>query len=114
MSVRRIVAGTALAAALLGAPAAAGAASAPRNAQAAADSARAQGGLLQLEGGFVEGRMVLSGERPSPQSPGTAVLHRIAWEPIDADHVRQLWEAPSDGGETWTVVFDGTYTRVKG
>jgi hypothetical protein len=25
--------------------------------------------------------------------------------------VRQLWEQSSDGGATWTVAFDGTYTK---
>jgi len=73
----------------------------------------AQGGLLQLDGGIEDGKMVLTGERPSLQDQGTAVLHRISWEQRDADHVHQLWEASSDGGKTWTVVFEGTYTRVK-
>jgi len=26
--------------------------------------------------------------------------------------VRQLWESSSDGGRTWTVLFDGHYVRV--
>lgn len=25
--------------------------------------------------------------------------------------VRQFWEVAKDGGKTWTVVFDGRYTR---
>jgi hypothetical protein len=24
--------------------------------------------------------------------------------------VRQVWESSTDGGKTWTVAFDGTYT----
>lgn len=70
------------------------------------------GFLLQAEGNFVDGRMVLEG--PGVDAGGQGVNHRISWGRIDGnpDRVRQLWESSSDEGETWTVVFDGLYTRV--
>jgi len=72
------------------------------------------GNLLQLDGGFVNGKMVLSGWRP-PRQPGAMdVLHRITWEKKSDDEVRQLWESSPDGGQTWNVVFDGKYVRRKG
>ena len=71
----------------------------------------ASGTLLQLDGGLVDGVMVLEGERPSPNGKGTA-LHRISWAPADDGSVRQLWEASQDGGNTWNVIFDGLYTRA--
>ena len=71
----------------------------------------ASGTLLQLDGGLIDGAMVLKGERPSPGGAGTS-LHRIAWTPNSDGSVRQLWEASQDGGESWNVIFDGLYTRV--
>jgi len=68
------------------------------------------GGLvLRLEGGFAEGRMVLSGE--TLDSAGTSVLNRITWQETGPGAVRQLWEVSSDGGKTWGVVFDGRYRK---
>lgn len=68
--------------------------------------------LLQIEGGFVDGQMILEG--PGFNGQGQAVTHRISWNRIDGnpDRVRQLWESSTDGGESWTVLFDGLYTRA--
>jgi hypothetical protein len=71
----------------------------------------ASGTLLQLDGTWADGSMVLVGERPSPAGSGS-VLHRIAWTPDEDGSVRQLWEASQDGGKTWNVIFDGLYTRA--
>lgn len=68
------------------------------------------GGLvLRLEGGFADGRMVLSGE--TLDSAGAKVLNRISWQETGPKAVRQLWETSSDGGKTWGVVFDGRYRK---
>lgn len=72
----------------------------------------ASGTLLQLEGGLVDGVMVLEGERPVPGGSGNS-LHRIAWTPNPDGSIRQLWEASQDDGENWNVIFDGLYTRVE-
>jgi hypothetical protein len=64
-----------------------------------------QGGALYLEGGLVGESMVLA-TTGDPQS-----VNRITWTPLDDGRVRQHWEATSDGGRTWTSVFDGYYTR---
>jgi len=71
----------------------------------------ASGTLLQLDGGRVGASMVLSGERPAPEGKGTA-QHRITWTPNEDGSVRQLWEASSDGGDTWNVLFDGLYVAA--
>lgn len=67
------------------------------------------GTLLRLEGGLVEGAMVLEGETVRPD--GTRVLNRITWTPNGDGSVRQHWEATPDGGRSWTTVFDGLYRR---
>jgi len=68
------------------------------------------GTLLQLDGGWQDGSMVLRGERPAADGNGIA-FHRITWTPNDDGSVRQLWEASKDG-ESWTVLFDGHYEKV--
>jgi hypothetical protein len=68
------------------------------------------GGLvLRLEGGFADGKMVLSGE--TLDSSGTAVLNRITWQETGPGAVRQLWEVSGDGGKSWRAVFDGRYRK---
>jgi hypothetical protein len=69
------------------------------------------GNLLELNGAFDGGKMVLTGEQKD--SSGTT-LQRITWSPSDHGEVRQLWEASSDGGKTWSVQFDGRYRKKGG
>jgi hypothetical protein len=71
------------------------------------------GTLLQLDGGFVGGKMVLTGSRPPAQPGAMDVMQRISWEKKSDNEVRQLWETSPDGGQTWSVAFDGTYRRKK-
>jgi hypothetical protein len=70
-------------------------------------------GLLELNGGLEDGKMVLVGARPSIKDKGSRVVHRITWTPIASDRVRQFWEFSKNEGRTWTTVFDGTYVRKK-
>jgi len=68
---------------------------------------------LHLSGGLVEGRMVLSGQRPTPNAQtGLAQHERITWTHNADGSVRQLWETSNDDGKTWTVNFDGLYRKV--
>jgi hypothetical protein len=66
------------------------------------------GTLLELEGGFKDGAMVLSGEQQ--QADGSRLLNRIIWTLKDGK-VRQLWETSSDGGKSWKTSFDGLYSK---
>lgn len=65
--------------------------------------------LLQLDGGLVDGNMVLEGETLNPE--GDRILNRITWSREEEGTVRQLWEMSEDGGESWTVAFDGRYVK---
>lgn len=69
------------------------------------------GTLLTLEGGLVGTSMVLSGEKTG--AGGARTIERITWTPDSDGRVRQLWESSPDGGKTWTVQFDGLYTRKR-
>lgn len=68
------------------------------------------GTLLLLDGGLVDGVMVMQGVRPARDAGGTT-LHRISWTPNEDGTLRQLWEASQDDGGTWSILFDGLYTR---
>ena len=68
------------------------------------------GSLLELNGGFEGGSMILIGERPLPSGTGETT-HRITWTPNPDGTVRQLWESSEDG-LAWTVQFDGLYEKV--
>jgi len=68
------------------------------------------GTLLVLEGGMHDGSMVLEG---TVTKDGTTTRHRITWTPGEDGSVRQLWES-QDAGGSWSTVFDGRYTRLRG
>ena len=72
------------------------------------------GDMLVLEGGLVDGAMVLESLAPGEGGTPTAERQRITWTRVsdpDGAEVRQLWESSNDGGATWTVAFDGWYRR---
>lgn len=67
----------------------------------------AQGTLLLLDGGLVNGDMVLSS---APRTRGgKSLVDRITWHPASAQEVHQVWEQSEDGGKTWKSVFHGIY-----
>ena len=68
------------------------------------------GTLLQLDGTFTGGRMVLIGE--TVDSAGKPVKQRITWEQLDDGKVRQRWDSSPDG-RSWQVVFEGIYSHVR-
>ena len=70
------------------------------------------GGLLRLDGGIVDGRMVLSGSTADADAAGKVALQRITWTPLPDGRVRQLWESSIDAGRTWAVAFDGFYAKT--
>jgi Protein of unknown function (DUF1579) len=67
------------------------------------------GTVLDLYGGLVDGKMVMSGETTRPD--GSKQTERITWTPNADGTVRQHWEQSTDGGKTWTTAFDGLYKR---
>ena len=70
----------------------------------------ASGTLLELDGAFTEGQMVLSGQRLS-RDGSEMVTHRISWTPNEDGTVRQLWEVSKDSGDSWSILFDGLYEK---
>jgi hypothetical protein len=70
----------------------------------------ARAGMLELSGGWKDGKMVLSGKTPSKRGE---MLDEITWEPLEDGRVRQHWQRSPDQGKTWNEVFDGYYSRQK-
>jgi hypothetical protein len=50
--------------------------------------------------------------RSAPRTTDAGVdVQRITWSKNADATVRQVWDSSTDGGKTWTVAFDGVYTR---
>ncbi len=71
------------------------------------------GAVLNLEGEFADGKMILVGQRPSQKEKGVTITHRIAWTPLPDRRVKQVWENSTNGGRTWRLVSEGTYVPKK-
>ena len=66
---------------------------------------------LRLSGGFADNVMKYEGTSLGPG--GATRMNRLQFFKLSDDGIRQLWEQSSDGGKTWTAVFDGEYRRRK-
>ena len=71
-----------------------------------------RGNALWMTGGLIDGQMVMQTD-PLPAGNGSEVAHRITWAREGSGQVRQFWESTTDGGATWSTVFDGVYSRVE-
>jgi hypothetical protein len=67
------------------------------------------GTVLKLDGGIVDGKMVLSG--PGKDAQGNDIINQITWTPHADGAVQQTWLVSSDGGTSWTTSFDGMYRK---
>lgn len=68
------------------------------------------GAGLYLDGNLQDGKMVLEGTRPD--KAGNSVKQRISWTPMPDGRVKQHWQTSKDGGQNWTTVFLGFYSKV--
>lgn len=67
------------------------------------------GGLSLFLSGNLEGKAMVMTDEERPLTEGT--INKIRWEPQENGDVRQTWTSSTDGGKTWTTVFDGMYKR---
>ena len=65
---------------------------------------------LFLSGGLTNGKMVLDDVESGDAAKG---LNKITWEKLNINSVRQTWSVSQDGGQSWSVVFDGEYRMKK-
>lgn len=64
-------------------------------------------GAVEFSGGVSEGKMVLTGNWPSPTAPHTLV--RMTYTANADGSVRQFGESSTDHGVSWQSAFDFTY-----
>lgn len=71
-----------------------------------------RGSLIEFHGQFAApGKLVYENDDTAPD--GKPIKNRLTFTKLGPDEVRQFWEQSSDGGQTWTVAFDGDYQRKK-
>ena len=68
-----------------------------------------EGQRVELRGGLVDGRMVLTGTEPGHD--GRSLQVRVTLEPVSASVVRQEW-AVSEDGESWQTEIALLFTRA--
>ena len=66
--------------------------------------------ILEMEGDFRNGTMVLEGPMHNVPQKRTTML-RGTWTP-SKNGLRQYFEESADNGKTWTTWFDGRYSRL--
>ena len=69
------------------------------------DNSGNMGAFPPMAGEFRDGKMVLLSD------PAATPLFRWTWASIAPDKVTQVAEQSSDGGKTWTVIWDSVYTK---
>jgi len=71
------------------------------------------GNVLDLQGSFSENTMILRSADWSSEKEKSPPQNEITWMKNKDGTVRQLWKQTKDHGETWTVLFDGHYRKMK-
>lgn len=69
-----------------------------------------QGGYLDFEGGWSDGKMILSREA---SRNGQDFLQRMVFQNIGENELDWNWERSDDGGKTWTTNWAIHYVRRK-
>jgi hypothetical protein len=70
------------------------------------------GTRVDLDGGFADGVMSITGNWAGFAGPGKDALVRMNYQLQPDGQVRQWAQASSDGGKTWTPAFDFLYRKV--
>ena len=70
------------------------------------------GGNIFFYGGLKDGVMDYFTDE-IPQTGGPALKRHLQFIPTGSDKVRQFSRGSTDGGKTWIVEYDFTYTRKK-
>ena len=70
-----------------------------------------QGQIAEFDGDFRDGAMRLEGYRQGPSND--RIPARLTLTPRPDGTVRQLGENSTDGGKTWTVLYDFIYAKKK-
>ena len=70
------------------------------------------GSRVQLDGGYKDGVMTITGTWPNFAGPGKDALVRMRYHEEPDGQVRQWADSSVDGGKSWKPSFDFLYRRV--
>ena len=70
------------------------------------------GSRVQLDGGFVDGVMTITGAWPNFAGPGQDAIVRMMYRKQPDGQVRQWAESSANAGKTWKPAFDFLYRHV--
>ncbi|MCK9324318.1 MAG: hypothetical protein M0P69_02360 [Bacteroidales bacterium] len=71
-----------------------------------------QGSTLDLTGEYHNKKMILRSNEILDEK-GNRIFNRMTWHENADGTVRQVWEQSKDGGQTFTILFDGLYRKRK-
>ncbi len=69
------------------------------------------GGSIIMNGSFTDGAMVMLS--PKKENESGYVQNKTTWRPLSDGRVKHTWEITKDGGQSWSIVFEGYYSTVK-
>jgi hypothetical protein len=67
---------------------------------------------LEVKGIFKDRKMVMTGDEYTDDK-GNRIINKVTWYVNTDGTVRQVWEQSKDGGQAFTIQFDGLYRRRK-
>ena len=70
------------------------------------------GTRVDLEGGFIDGVMTITGNWANYAGPSKDALVRMRYQLLPNGEVRQWADNSTDGGKTWVTGFDFRYRRA--
>jgi hypothetical protein len=70
------------------------------------------GARVDLDGGFVDGVMTITGNWPNFNGPGQDALVRMHYRKLPNGEVRQWAESSTDSGKSWKPNFDFLYRHI--
>ena len=70
------------------------------------------GSFVEFTGKARDSGIFYTAETTNP-ADGVVTLHKFDFTQIENGIVRQLWQTSSDDGETWTIAWDGRYSRLE-
>ena len=68
------------------------------------------GNVIEFTGEARDGGMFFTAQTVDPDD-GSVTDHKFDFTQYDNGDVRQHWQTSTDGGKTWTTVWDGRYAR---
>lgn len=67
---------------------------------------------MEVKGEYKDRKMIMTGDEYRDEK-GNRTINKVTWYANTDGTVRQVWEQSKDGGQAYTIQFDGIYRRRK-